>query len=72
MGCLQIWGPHRKNAGRLTFNPLVSIDPWGALMILLFGFGWARPVPVNHISKGEVIQKPEGRYGGYSRGRPYF
>ena len=36
-----------KNAGRLTFNPLVSIDPWGALMILLFGFGWARPVPVN-------------------------
>ena len=36
-----------KNAGILTFNPLVSIDPWGALMILLFGFGWARPVPVN-------------------------
>ncbi|MFQ7026097.1 MAG: hypothetical protein ACLRRA_03485 [Acutalibacteraceae bacterium] len=30
-----------QNAGRLTFNPLVSIDPWGALMILLFGFGWA-------------------------------
>lgn len=36
-----------KNAGRLTFNPLVSIDPLGALMILLVGFGWARPVPVN-------------------------
>lgn len=36
-----------KNAGRLTFNPLVSIDPFGAVMILLVGFGWARPVPVN-------------------------
>lgn len=36
-----------KNAGRLTFNPLVSIDPLGALMILFVGFGWARPVPVN-------------------------
>lgn len=36
-----------KNAGRLSFNPLVSIDPMGAIMILLVGFGWARPVPVN-------------------------
>lgn len=36
-----------KQAGRLTFNPLVSIDPLGGLMILLFGFGWAKPVPVN-------------------------
>lgn len=36
-----------KHQGRLTFNPLASIDPIGALFILLFGFGWARPVPVN-------------------------
>ena len=36
-----------KRQGRLTFNPLASIDPIGALFILLFGFGWARPVPVN-------------------------
>lgn len=36
-----------KRSGRLTFNPIASIDPIGALFILLFGFGWARPVPVN-------------------------
>lgn len=36
-----------KNSGRLTLNPLVSIDPMGALGILLFGFGWARPIPIN-------------------------
>ncbi|MEQ8154394.1 MAG: site-2 protease family protein [Clostridiaceae bacterium] len=33
--------------GRLTFNPLVHIDPFGFIMILLFGFGWAKPTPVN-------------------------
>ncbi len=32
---------------RITLNPLASIDPIGALCILLFGFGWAKPVPVN-------------------------
>jgi Zn-dependent protease len=33
--------------GRLTFNPLVHIDPIGFLMILIVGFGWAKPVQVN-------------------------
>jgi Zn-dependent protease len=33
--------------GRLTFNPLVHIDPIGFLMILIIGFGWAKPVQVN-------------------------
>lgn len=33
--------------GRLSFNPMRHIDPMGAAFILLFGFGWARPVPVN-------------------------
>lgn len=33
--------------GRLTLNPLAHIDYLGALGIILFGFGWARPVPVN-------------------------
>lgn len=33
--------------GRLTFNPLSHIDWFGAASILLFGFGWAKPVPVN-------------------------
>ena len=36
-----------KNAGRLTFNPLRHIDPIGMIMILLFGFGYAKPVPVD-------------------------
>ena len=36
-----------RAAGRLTLNPLASLDPFGALFLLLFGFGWAKPVPVN-------------------------
>ncbi|MBS6164406.1 MAG: site-2 protease family protein, partial [Clostridiales bacterium] len=36
-----------KNQGRLTLNPMASLDPMGSLMILLFGIGWARPVPIN-------------------------
>lgn len=34
-------------AGRLTLDPMAHIDPWGFLCLMLFGFGWARPVPVN-------------------------
>ncbi|MBR0112578.1 MAG: site-2 protease family protein [Clostridia bacterium] len=33
--------------GRLTLNPLAHIDPIGAVMIFLVGFGYAKPVPVN-------------------------
>ncbi len=33
--------------GRLTVNPMAHIDPIGALVIVLAGFGWAKPVPVN-------------------------
>lgn len=33
--------------GRLSLNPLVHLDFLGALLILLTGFGWAKPVPVN-------------------------
>ena len=36
-----------KNAGRLTLNPVKHIDPMGALCMLFFYFGWAKPVPVN-------------------------
>lgn len=38
--------PTAKNFGRLTLNPLASVDYMGALCLLLFGFGWAKPVPV--------------------------
>ena len=36
--------------GRLTLNPFAHIDYMGALFIILFGFGWARPVQVNHFN----------------------
>lgn len=36
-----------KYRGRLTLNPLAHIDPFGALSLLLLGFGWAKPVPVD-------------------------
>lgn len=36
-----------KRRGRLTFNPLAHVDPIGALCLFLFGFGWAKPVPID-------------------------
>jgi Zn-dependent protease len=33
--------------GRLTLNPFKHLDPIGTLMLFFFGFGWAKPVPVN-------------------------
>ncbi len=36
-----------KMMGRLTTNPLAHLDPFGALMLLMVGFGYAKPVPVN-------------------------
>ncbi len=35
--------------GRLTLNPLAHLDPLGSLMLLIAGFGWAKPVPVNPV-----------------------
>ncbi|MDE5593836.1 MAG: site-2 protease family protein [Clostridiales bacterium] len=48
-----------KYAGRLTLNPLKHIDPVGFLMMMLVGFGYAKPVPVNpnnfrHYRRGMV------------------
>lgn len=39
--------PTAKLAGRLTLNPLASVDPVGTVALILFGFGWAKPVPVD-------------------------
>ena len=36
--------------GRLTLNPLAHLDPIGSLMLLLVGFGYAKPVPVNPVN----------------------
>ena len=39
--------PTAKSLGRLTLNPLKHLDPIGFVCMLLFGFGWAKPVPIN-------------------------
>lgn len=39
--------PTPKSDGRLSLNPLRHLDPLGTLCMLLFGFGWAKPVQVN-------------------------
>jgi len=39
--------PTPDQNGRLTLNPIAHIDPLGALMFLIIGFGWAKPVPVS-------------------------
>ena len=36
-----------KDRGRLTLNPAAHLDPIGVAMMLLVGFGWAKPVPIN-------------------------
>ena len=39
--------PTAKNAGRLTLNPLAHLDPLGLVCMVLFRFGWAKPVPID-------------------------
>jgi Zn-dependent protease len=39
--------PTAKWLGRLSLNPLKHLDPIGTLMLFIFGFGWAKPVPVD-------------------------
>ena len=36
-----------RRMGRLTLNPLAHLEPVGTMLMLLVGFGWGRPVPVN-------------------------
>ena len=59
--------PTAKNAGRLTLNPIASIDPFGSIILPLMGFflggfifGYAKPVPYNpmyfkNLRQGEII-----------------
>lgn len=39
--------PTPRLLGRLTLNPIAHLDPLGLIMLWLFQFGWAKPVPVN-------------------------
>lgn len=57
--------PTAKRLGRLTLNPLRHLDPIGTLMLFIFGFGWAKPVPVNlgnvrHHRKGLIFISSAG------------
>ena len=36
-----------KSFGRLTLNPIKHLDPYGAICMVLFHIGWAKPVPIN-------------------------
>ena len=44
---LKLGDPTAQNFGRLTLNPAKHFDPLGFLCMVLFGFGWAKPVPIN-------------------------
>lgn len=48
-GLVAYWcgDPTAKNLGRLTLNPLKHLDPIGFLCMMLVGYGWAKPVPIN-------------------------
>lgn len=39
--------PSARNIGRLSLNPARHLDPFGAICMMLVGFGWAKPVPIN-------------------------
>ena len=47
LAALKLGDRTAEHSGRLTLNPLAHLDPIGSLMIILVGFGWAKPVPVN-------------------------
>jgi Zn-dependent protease len=62
---LWLGDPTAKHMGRLSLNPLPHIDPFGAICLFLFNFGWAKPVPVNpmyfrNIRRGIVIMSLMG------------
>ncbi|MGY2892567.1 site-2 protease family protein [Deinococcus sp. UYEF24] len=44
--------PTPRRAGRVTLNPLAHLDPIGAILLLVAGFGFAKPVPVNSSNMG--------------------
>lgn len=39
--------PTPRGMGRITLNPIKHLDPFGTIMLLISGFGWAKPVMVN-------------------------
>lgn len=59
-----------KNDGRLTFNPLKHIDPLGFILIVIAGFGWAKPVGFNpdnlkHKHRDEILISLAGPFSNF-------
>ncbi len=50
LAAYRLGDPTAKYLGRLTLNPLAHLDPLGALMIVMVGFGWAKPTPYNPLN----------------------
>ena len=46
--------PTARLAGRVTLNPIAHLDPIGTLMILLFRFGWGKPVPFDPFNLRKI------------------
>ena len=62
--------PTAKFAGRMTLNPFKHFDPFGIVMFVLVGFGWAKPVPVNpynfdNYAKGSFWTSAAGIFVNY-------
>jgi len=60
-GLVALWNGDRTAQidGRLTMDPIRHIDPVGAVMMLVVGIGWAKPVPINphnfrHLKRGMI------------------
>ena len=56
--------------GRLSLNPMAHLDPIGALLLLVAGFGWAKPVPVNpynfrNVRLGMVLVSAAGPFANF-------
>lgn len=52
--------PTARNMGRLDLNPMKHFDPIGTTLLLLFGYGWAKPVPVNPYYFGDAKKQKNG------------
>jgi Zn-dependent protease len=68
---LWLGDPTAKQLGRLTLNPLPHIDPFGAICLFLFNFGWAKPVPMNprffkDVRKGIILTSLAGPFANLS------
>lgn len=50
LAAFKMGDPTAKAAGRLTLNPIPHIDPIGAICMVLFRFGWSKPVPINEYN----------------------